>query len=80
IKEGYGLPRNMIATVIKILFACLAMVLFIRGFDHIPVPLLIVISAIIYFFLIIILRVVDKVDIQMAGQLLSGIRIPRKKE
>jgi hypothetical protein len=56
------------------------MVLFIRGFDHIPVPLLIVISAIIYFFLIIILRVVDKVDIQMAGQLLSGIRIPRKKE
>jgi len=79
-KEGYGLPRNMIASLAKILVACLAMVLFIRGFDQLPVPLLIVISAIIYFFLIIILRVVDKVDIQMAGQLLSGIRIPRKKE
>ncbi|MDD3973761.1 MAG: flippase [Methanothrix soehngenii] len=78
-KEGYGLPRNMIASLAKILVACLAMVLFIRGFDQLPVPLLIVISAIIYFFLIIILRVVDKVDIQMAGQLLSGIRIPRKK-
>lgn len=73
-KDGYGLPKSMVFSLFKILFACLAMVLFIRGFDHLPVPLLILISATIYFILIFLLRVMDKVDIQMAMQLVSGIR------
>lgn len=76
-KEGYGLPRNMVASLFKILFACLVMILFIGWFDNLPIPLLILISAIIYFILIFILGVMDKVDIQMAKQLVSGIRVRR---
>ena len=78
-KEGYGLPRKMVSSFFKILFACLVMVLFIGTFNHLSVPILIFISSIIYFILIFLLRVMDRIDIQMARQLMSGIRIPRKK-
>lgn len=79
-KEGYGLPRNMISSLFKILFACLIMALFIERFNQLPMPLLISISVIIYFTLIFLTGVVDRTDTQMARQLISGIRVLRIKK
>ncbi len=79
-KEGYGLPRSMVFSFIKIVFACLMMALFIGMFDGLPIPLLILISASIYFILTFLLRVIDHVDIQMARQLFGGIKAPGRKK
>jgi O-antigen/teichoic acid export membrane protein len=73
-KEGYALPRDMIIHLSKILFACFVMALFIKLFNGLPLLLLILMAAIIYFIIIILTGVTDKVDIQMARQLIGGIK------
>jgi O-antigen/teichoic acid export membrane protein len=73
-KEGYALPRHMIIHLSKILFACFVMTLFIKLFNGLPLLLLILMAAIIYFIIIILTGVTDKVDIQMARQLIGGIK------
>jgi len=79
-KEGYALPRHMIIHLSKILFACFVMALFIKLFNGLPLLLLILMAAIIYFIIIILTGVTDKVDIQMARQLIGGIKAHGRKE
>ncbi|MGB4086574.1 oligosaccharide flippase family protein [Methanothrix sp.] len=75
-KEGYGLPKDMAFSFIKISIACLIMTHFIEVLDGLSIPLLISISAAIYFILIFLFRVIDDVDIQMAKQLIGGLKAP----
>jgi len=78
-KEGYGLPKDMAFSFIKISIACLIMTHFIEVLDGLSIPLLISISAAIYFILIFLFRVIDDVDIQMAKQLIGGLKSPGGK-
>jgi O-antigen/teichoic acid export membrane protein len=74
-KEGYPLPKNMIIHLSKILFACFVMTIFIKQFNELPILLLILLAAIAYLITIFFTGVTDKTDIQMARQLMSGIKI-----
>ncbi len=74
-KEGYSLPKHMIIHLSKILFACFIMALFIKLFNDLPLLLLIFMAGIIYLIIIVLTGVTDKVDIQMARQLMGGIKI-----
>ncbi len=74
-KEGYPLPKNMIIHLCKILFACLMMTLFIIQFNELPLLLLILLAAIAYLIIIFSTGVTDKTDIQMARQLMGGVKI-----
>ena len=73
-REGYPFPRIMILHLSKILFACFMMALFIKLFSGLPLLLLILIAAIVYLIIIILTGVTDKIDIQMARQLIDGIK------
>jgi hypothetical protein len=66
----------MAFSFIKISIACLIMTHFIEVLDGLSIPLLISISAAIYFILIFLFRVIDDVDIQMAKQLIGGLKAP----
>lgn len=79
-KEGYRLPKHMIIHLSKILFACFVMALFIKLFNGLPLFLLISMAGIIYFIIIILTGVTDKIDIQMARQLIGGIKIHGRRK
>lgn len=74
-KEGYPLPKNMIIHLSKILFACFVMTIFIKQFNELPLLLLIFLAAIAYLIIIFFTGVTDKTDIQMARQLMGGMKI-----
>lgn len=74
-KEGYRLPKHMFVHFSKILIACFVMVLFIQLFTNLPILLLIFMAAIVYFVTIVLIRVTDDVDIQMARQLIGGVKV-----
>ena len=74
-KEGYRLPKYMILHLSKILFACFIMVLFIELFNNLNILLLIFLASIIYFVIIFLIGITDDVDIQLAKQLMGGIKI-----
>lgn len=73
-QEGYSFPRIMILHLSKVLFACIMMALFVQLFSDIPLLLLILIAAIVYLIIIVLTGVMDKIDIQMARQLISGVK------
>jgi O-antigen/teichoic acid export membrane protein len=73
-KEGYSLPKEMIIHLSKILFACFIMALFIMLFNGLPLLLLILMAAMVYLVTVFLTGVTDKVDIQMARQLIDGFR------
>jgi O-antigen/teichoic acid export membrane protein len=79
-KEGYRLPKHMIIHLFKIIFACFIMVLFIQLFNGLSIFLLIFMAIIVYFIIIILTGVTDKVDIQMARQLMGGIKIQNSRK
>jgi len=79
-KEGYRLPKHMIIHLSKIIFACFAMVLFIRLFNGLSIFLLIFMAVIVYFIVIVLTGVTDKVDIQMARQLMGGIKTQNRRK
>jgi len=64
----------MIIHLSKVLFACFIMVLFIKLFSGLPLLLLILIAAVVYLIIIIITGLADRIDIQMARQLISGVK------
>jgi O-antigen/teichoic acid export membrane protein len=73
-QEGYSFPRVMILHLSKVLFACFVMALFIELLSGIPLLLLILIAAIVYLIIIVLTGVTDKIDIQMARQLINGVK------
>lgn len=74
-KEGYQLSKPMIMHLFKILFACFIMTVFIKQLIELPLLLLILLAAIAYLIIIFLTGVMDKTDIQMARQLMGGVKI-----